>query len=811
MGNDRNLTITVGSSRKAVVWQQVQTTWLKFAEKLKEPQRSSETYSEYMKLPKGQQDELKDVGGYVGGTLTGTRRKASNMTGRDLITLDLDSIGEGLTETITNTIATLGCASVVYSTRKHSPRAPRLRVVIPLDRTCAPDEYEPVARMVAKFIGIDYCDPTTFEAVRLMYWPSCSSDGEYVYKFRDAQFCSVDGILALYENWKDASQWPQQAEEGALTRRNIAKQEDPTKKNGLVGAFCRVYDVPAAMDAFIPGVYEETPEAGRYTYVGGSTTGGAVCYDDGKFLFSHHATDPVSGQLVNAFDLIRIHKFGDRDEEAREGTPVSKMPSYHLMMELAGHDEAVSKRLAQERLQQAQDTYAGTPTAAEAFGGSPEVNNETVSSPDDSDWIKHLSVGSSGKIDKTISNVHLILRNDPNVKDRIKTDTFSNRGMIDCPVPWDASEGRRQWQDCDFDGIYEYIETLYGINSRTAIDSAVSLIGLENKINEVEAYIKSCTWDGVKRVDTLLTDYLGAPDNVYTRSVIRKSLVAAVARAIEGGVKYDTMPIFTGPQGIGKSTFLANLGRQWFSDSLTTFEGKDAAELIAGTWINEIGELTAMSRQDMNSVKQFLSKRDDRFRAAYGRTATSYPRHCVFFGTSNEAEFLRDQENRRFWPVDVGVIPATKSVWREMPLVVDQIWAEAFIYYQMGEPLIMEGEAAQMALDAQRGHREADSIEGMVLNYLDMKVPVNWNDMDMTQKRTFIAGNMTILDPENELESINQVCAVEFYELNMGNKRYMKNVDAKKINDIIRKSKGWDSDVIRFKEYGIQRGFRRRK
>ena len=108
----------------------------------------------------------------------------------------------------------------------------------------------------------------------------------------------------------------------------------------------------------------------------------------------------------------------------------------------------------------------------------------------------------------------------------------------------------------------------------------------------------------MKRVDTLLSDYLGADDNLYTRAVIRKSLCAAVARGILGGVKYDYMPIFAGPQGIGKSTFLAILGREWFSDSLTSFEGKESAELIQGTWINEVGELTAMTKQETSAVKQ---------------------------------------------------------------------------------------------------------------------------------------------------------------------------------------------------------------
>ena len=119
-------------------------------------------------------------------------------------------------------------------------------------------------------------------------------------------------------------------------------------------------------------------------------------------------------------------------------------------------------------------------------------------------------------------------------------------------------------------------------------DSALLIVSGQNKINDVKEYLKSLHWDGVKRVDTLLSDYLGAEDSIYTRAVMRKSLCAAVARAVVGGVKYDYMPIFTGPQGIGKSTFLSILGKDWFSDSLTTFEGKDAAELIQGTWLNEV-------------------------------------------------------------------------------------------------------------------------------------------------------------------------------------------------------------------------------
>ena len=297
MQNDRKIQISIGGSRKTSYWPKTAIYWSEFTAKLKTPVRGSETLEEYLKMSKARQDELKDVGGFVGGTFKGDHRKACYLEGRDLITLDLDNIPAGGAPDILRRVSGLGCAAAVYSTRKHAGYAPRLRVIIPLDRTATADEYEPAARKAAAIIGIEYCDPTTFEGSRLMYWPSCCADSEYVYEVYDHPFCSLDGLLGMYGDWRDVAGWPQVPGTDAIERRRAAKQEDPTAKRGVIGAFCRTYTITQALEKFLPGVYEETAARGRYTYTGGSTVGGAIVYDNDLFLYSHHATDPCSGQL----------------------------------------------------------------------------------------------------------------------------------------------------------------------------------------------------------------------------------------------------------------------------------------------------------------------------------------------------------------------------------------------------------------------------------------------------------------------------------------------------------------------------------
>lgn len=774
-------------------------------EKLKTTTRSLEKLEEYLKFKKTKQDALKDVGGFVGGALKGRQRLSHNVESRDLITLDFDNIASGMTDNVIKRVQILGCNYVIYSTRKHAGYKPRLRIIIPTDRAVSVDEYEPIARKVASMIGIEMADPTTFEPSRLMYWPSCSSDSEYVYKYEDKPFLNADGILAQYEDWKDISCWPQVPGAEIKQRHLVDKQQDPTTKTGLVGAFCRTYDILSAMDKFIPGAYEETGRDDRYTYVGGSTSGGAVIYQDGMFLYSHHATDPCSGKLVNAWDLIRYHKFLDLDEEATEGTPVAKMPSYTAMKELVKNDKAVISKLNEERQEQAKTFF-------ESIGqGGLESSEDEV---DNGSWRENLIYkDNTMELEKSITNIVTILTYDPVYRDKIFLDEFAGRGLVKCPLPWDDSDSVRLWSDTDDAQLALRLEREYKITGDSKIEKAIKIVAHNNRKNEVKELIQSFRWDGVKRIPTLLSDYLGAQQSVYTVDIMKKSLAAAVARAISNtGVKYDTMVVFTGKQGIGKSTFLAKLGMDWFNDSLYNFEGKEAAELIQGSLIVEVGELSAMNKSETEAVKQFLSKTHDIYREAYGKRTNKYPRRCVFFGSTNSNEFLRDVTgNRRFWPVKVGVKPTTKNVFTDLDKEVSQIWAEAYVYYLLGESLYLDGESKEISEKLQEDFREIDPWQAEIEEFLSKEIPSDWYSLSVGQQRSFMQGNLKSKAP---LVDRDKVCVKEIWQVCFNSDiKYCSKKESRRINDILTGLPGWHrlEKSTRFGVYGVQKGFEKSK
>lgn len=807
MQYDRKITISAAGSRKATLWPAQTLYWSEMVEKLRTAVRGTETLDEYLKLPKREQDELKDVGGFVGGTLAGNRRKASNVTGRDLITLDMDNIPAGGTADVLRRLEGLGCAYAVYSTRKHEEARPRLRVIVPLNRTATADEYEPLARKLASIIGISFMDPTTFQAHRLMYWPSCCADSQYVFRYSDKPFLDADGLLSLYNDWRNIDEWPQVPGDESKHVRLAAKQGNPLEKPGVVGAFCRQYNIYEAIEKFLPGIYEPVDtDSNRYTYIAGSTVGGAIVYEDGLFLYSHHATDPCSGRLVNAFDLVRLHKFGDLDDEAKPDTPVNRLPSFAEMSAFALNDAGVAAIINQERYEK----------ALEDFGAAPE----TADAKDDLNWIQKLKISATtGQPLKTIENILIALEGDPNLKGKILLDTFSDSIVGIAPLPWaprDSENGLFKWTGNDDSGLAIYIEKILGFQSREKIEHALNQCAAKNRFNPVVDYLNSLQWDGVKRLDTLFIDYLGAADTPYTRAVTRKSFVAAVARAMQPGIKYDTMPVLTGAQGLGKTSLIQKMGKSWFSNSIETFEGKEAAELLQGAWIIEIGEMSAYNKSDLNTIKGFLSRTDDQYRAAYARKTEKHPRRCVFFGTSNRYDYLKDSTGgRRFWPIDCGIQKPTKKVFfdpekPDMPVLddeVDQIWAEAVMYWRLGESLILSKELEAEAKRQQEEHSEQDPREGIIRDFVNRKVPVDWYKKDISTRKLYWSSEFGKI--ETETMERDRICAAEIWVECLGNEiRFMKRQDVTSINDILEKIDGWKKHrgVFRYGPYGRVRG-----
>jgi len=784
---DGQVSISTGKNRFETSWKNKKILWSNLVAKFKNPVITHETYAEYKKLAKNEQDQIKDVGGYVGGSLTGGSRKAGSVATRQILTLDLDFAPADFFESL-ELLSDYACC--VYSTHKHSPEAPRYRLLIPLDREVTPDEYEAIGRKVAEEIGIDYFDDTTYQASRLMYWPSVSSDGSYYYNYLDAKFLSADTVLKRYPDWTDTSYWPESSRAVKIRKKMADKQGDPCEKPGLIGAFCRTYTIPEVIEKFIPDAYIKCDTPNRYTYTGGSTAAGLVIYEDEKFAYSNHATDPASGKLCNAFDLIRLHKFTELDEEAAADTAGTKLPSYKAMIELIQKDDATRVTIGQEKLESAKDEFE----------------------EDSTDWLKKLEYNKRGELENTLSNLLLILKNDENLK-AIVFNQLSDGMEIAGEVPW--KHPSKFWRDADDAQLVSYIDLTYGTFSARNYDIAVAKIADDRSYHPIRGFLEELPeWDLVERLDTLLINYLGAEDNEYIRAVTRKTLVGAIARVMHPGCKFDTMLVLNGPQGIGKSTLIGKLGGDWYSDSLHLADTKDktAAEKLQGYWILEIGELAGLRKAEVDTLKGFISKQNDIYRASFGRRATPHLRQCVFIGTTNaENGYLRDTTgNRRFWPVRVpgdGIL----KVWDMTREEMLQIWAEAKHRYGNKESLYLSTELSAMAEKEQRMAMESDEREGIIREYLDRKLPDSWKDMNIYERRNYFNGDEFEVKQDEGTNERKRVCLMEIWCECFGNEKgKLKRQESNEIAAIMAKMDGWEKTdkVLKFgKNYGDAKAY----
>ena len=793
---DGNLLISTGRSRYETAWKNRTIQWSALLSRLAKSMETPETHAEYMKMGKEQQDKIKDIGGFVGGHLREGRRKTGYVTGRQLLTLDLDFPPDNFWDSLMDNLE-LDSAMTVYSTHKHTAAKPRYRLIMPLDREVTPDEYEAIARKIAEKIGIDYFDDSTFQPTRLMYWPSHSADVDPFFKYYDAPFLVADTILAECPDWTDTSYWPESSRMAGIRKKQADKQGDPLAKKGIVGAFCRTYSITEAIAKFLPDVYTQTAKEDRYTYAAGSTAAGLVVYDGDVFAYSNHSTDPAGGQLCNAFDLVRLHKFGDHDDGNEDKTGRDR-PSYKEMAKFAAEDPIVCMTLAN-------DTRA---RSVLDFGGeAPET---------DGAWEAKLARSENGDVKPLITNAVLILENDPALQG-ICYNELSGGIEVKGKLPWQRPS--KYWRDADDAQLYTWVADRYSVQfPENRFAKAFTTVTDKRRFNPLREYIQNLPdWDGVPRVDTLLIDYLGAEDTAYTRAATRKTLIGAIQRVLEPGCKFDTVLVLDGKPGIGKSTLLRKLGGPYFSDSLSLTDTRDktAAEKLQGVWIMEIGEMQGTRKADIDVMKGFLSRQVDEYRAAYGRVVERHPRTAIICGTTNSTTgFLRDTTgNRRFWPVTVNG-GGRLSVWDMSEDTRAQIWAETMAFVAEGETSYLDATMEKEAAKAQQAALMYDEREGQVVDYLETLLPPDWYNWDLTQRVDYFQ-QRDVLDAAQKEGTMQRtrVSAMEIFCECFGRpKHYWSRKDGDEIVGIMARLPEWRRDVSKYgrdKAYGRQRLFLR--
>ncbi len=321
-----------------------------------------------------------------------------------------------------------------------------------------------------------------------------------------------------------------------------------------------------------------------------------------------------------------------------------------------------------------------------------------------------------GAIKNTLKNVQLILVNDvaPNV---FRFNDFAQNDYYGVTAPWGTPEGSAV-RDIDTIRIKFWLSTKWRFEpSNNIIEEAVRKIADLNRFHPVRDQLDALSWDGVPRVDTWLKDYLGATGpEPYLSDVSRKVLAAMVARVYSPGCKFDYVLILEGKQGYRKSTAIRTLcGDAWFNDTAFDINDKDAVMGMQNVWVVEIGELSTMRRAEVDTLKAFVSRQTDRIRAPYGARTEEFPRQCVFIGSTNGEEYLTDPTgNRRFWPVSVSECDI-----EGLRLVRDQLFAEARLLYELGEPLYLENrESESLASDEQDARNFQDEWVGIIGLYL---------------------------------------------------------------------------------------------
>ena len=738
--------VAIGGQHRGKV-KNVSPTWRKFVDELSEPMADKAvTFAQFEKLDLSKKSDRKAMAGYImPGHFRDGIRKISHQKFRSMIAIDIDhATSEQVALIREGRVPLAQFVYFMHTTRSHCPERPRARVWLPIKRNVDAEEAFALTRLVSLLLAddpgeaIEIPDLVSFRFNQIMYKPSISKDQEFwaVEHTENADILDVDSFLSEHPEWRDVSTLPRQERDDDLRRTDpSAKMEDPREKQGIIGAFCRTYDVRQAIEEFLSDRYAPADSSTdeRYSYLGGETRNGAIVYDDGLFLHSHHGSDPAAG-LHNAWDLIRIHKFGDLDKDAKDDTSPGNLPSFKAMREWASDLHGVRVELGAQFEDAFDDVEDEDEDEDEDLIGTRPPDEDLIgtrsaagSKKTDKEWLAGLRRKANGDLENVLHNAALICQNDPRIAPCIAYNEFTLDPVALKPIrsktlslpssPVDSRTGYRTWEPDDDTAIrliFSAPNSMKGYEfdpAKQSVEEAVLAAGKKHKFHPVKDKIREfhAAWVAARRraglIDTLPQRYLGCPDDAFHRESSLTLMLGIIARVFEPGCKFDSVTIIRGDQGGGKSRFWRALGLDiYFGELPKDFDRTDRMiEAMRGKLILEMGEMAGLRRETAESAKEFITRSEDRHRLAYASRVGTYPRQSVLVGTSNRDEILHDPTgNRRF------------RIWEDIHSEARDFFIDVEALEQ--EVPMLYGEAYQAYLDLRAEQPHGDL-------YLDLRTP----------------------------------------------------------------------------------------
>ncbi|KRM18918.1 prophage Lp3 protein 8, helicase [Ligilactobacillus hayakitensis DSM 18933 = JCM 14209] len=291
----------------------------------------------------------------------------------------------------------------------------------------------------------------------------------------------------------------------------------------------------------------------------------------------------------------------------------------------------------------------------------------------------------------------------------------------------------------------------------------------KHKYDPVKNRIEAVEWDKQERVAKYFIDHLGAENNDYIKQVTVTWFKGMIARIYEQEVKFEVVPILTGKQGIGKSTAISRLMPDYFVDDLGSLgTNKDDLLKLENACIVELAELSALTNTQLEKTKSFISQTKDNYRRPYQSLNEVHYRNCVFIGTTNSTDFLKDKTgNRRFYPIECNKDNITSPIFNVHEEEILQVLAESKVLYEQDKTLYLSPEIMKQAELEQEKYKEEDPLQDLITEYLNMPVPPNWDDLTITSKKEYYNNRKQGITTDDR-NKINFVATDELLEIVLG-------------------------------------------